>query len=82
MGLTHLINKPSEHSKFAIDKFWFILQSASKWYLITPPTVVQREDYSDIEKKVTNYEKHMQDLDKKEMFDAIKLMRYTQSNKK
>ena len=82
MGLTHLINKPSEHSKFAIDKFWFILQSASKWYLITPPTVVQREDYSDIEKKVTNYEKHMQDLDKKEMFDAIKLMRYTQSNNK
>jgi glycosyl transferase family 25 len=70
MGLTHLINKPSEHSKFAIDKFWFILQSASKWYLITPPTVVQREDYSDIEKRVTNYKSLMTDLDKEEMFKA------------
>ena len=76
MGLTHLLNKPTEQSKYAIDKFWFVLQSASKWYLIIPPTVVQREDYSDIEKKITNYEKHMQDLDKTEMIDAIREMRY------
>ena len=26
MGLTHLLNKPNETSKYAIDKFWFILQ--------------------------------------------------------
>jgi hypothetical protein len=43
--------------------------------LIIPPTVVQREDYSDIEKRVTNYEKHMQDLDKAEMFKAIREQR-------
>jgi len=67
MGLTHLLNKPTEHNKYAIDKFWFILQDLYKWYLIVPPTVVQREDYSDIEKRVTNFEKHMQDLDKEEM---------------
>ena len=78
MGLTNLLNKPTEHSKFAIDKFWFVLQEASKWYLIIPPTVVQREDYSDIEKRVTNYEKHMQDLDKTEMFKAIREQRHTQ----
>jgi glycosyl transferase family 25 len=75
MGLTHLLQKPDEHAKFAIDKFWFVLQNNSKWYLITPPTVVQREDYSDIEKKITNYEKIMVDLDKAEMFKAIKQMR-------
>jgi len=75
MGLTHLLNRPNEHSKFAIDKFWFILQESSKWYLIIPLTVVQREDYSDIEKKVTNYEKNMQDLDKAELFKAIKELR-------
>jgi glycosyl transferase family 25 len=32
MGLTHLINKPNESVKYAIDKFWFILQNNSKWY--------------------------------------------------
>ena len=75
MGLTHLINSPAEAVKYAIDKFWFVLQNNSKWYLITPLTVVQREDYSDIEKRVTNYQELMQDLDKAELFKAIKEMR-------
>jgi glycosyl transferase family 25 len=75
MGLTNLLNKPTEKSKYAIDKFWFVLQNSSKWYLITPLTVVQREDYSDIEQKVINYQKMMQDLDKTELFKAIKEMR-------
>jgi hypothetical protein len=78
MGLTNLLNKPNEPEKYAIDKFWFVLQSASKWYLITPPTIVQREDYSDIEKRVTNYGKIMCDLDKAEMFKAIREMRHKQ----
>jgi glycosyl transferase family 25 len=72
MGLTNLLNRPTEHSKFAIDKFWFVLQEASKWYLIIPPTVVQREDYSDIEKRITNYKKYMTDLDKEELFKAAR----------
>ena len=75
MGLTHLINSPGDTVKYAIDKFWFVLQNNSKWYLITPLTVVQREDYSDIEKRVTNYQELMQDLDKAKMFKAIKEMR-------
>jgi len=75
MGLTNLLHKPNEISKYAIDKFWFVLQSASKWYLIIPLSVVQREDYSDIEKKVINYQRMMQDLDKVELFKAIKEMR-------
>ena len=72
IGLTHLINKPTEHAKYAIDKYWFILQQLYKWYLIVPLTVVQREDYSDIEKRVTNFEKHMLDVDKEQMMKAIK----------
>jgi glycosyl transferase family 25 len=71
MGLTHLLNKPNELSKFAIDKFWFVLQRSTNWYLITPPTVVQKEDYSDIEKRVTKYENMMTDLDKKALFKSI-----------
>lgn len=72
MGLTHLLNKPNEKNKFAIDRFWFILQGASNWFLITPLTVVQREDYSDIEQKVTNYQEMMQDLDKVKIFEKLK----------
>ena len=75
MGLTQLIHKPASHAMYAIDKFWFLLQAVDKWYLIVPPTVVQREDYSDIEKRQTNYQKIMMDLDKKEMFDALAVAR-------
>ena len=75
MGLTQLMYKPASHTMYAIDKFWFVLQAVDKWYLIIPPTVVQREDYSDIEKKRTNYQKIMMDLDKKEMFDALAVAR-------
>jgi len=71
MGLTHLIRKPEQHSLYAIDKFWFALQKTDNWYLIIPPTVVQREDYSDIEKKRINYKEIMTDLDKKEMLKKI-----------
>jgi len=72
LGLTHLLNNPAEHTKFAIDKFWFVLQQESRWYLITPLTVVQCEGYSDIEKKVINYSKIMTDLDKEALFKAIR----------
>jgi glycosyl transferase family 25 len=82
MGLTNLLNRPTEHSMFAIDKFWFVLQESSKWYLITPPTVVQREDYSDIEKRVINYQEHMQDLDKEELFKAAREFRRQQHIRK
>jgi len=71
MGVTHLMNKPMEQTNFAIDKFWFSLQSTDRWYLITPLSVVQREDYSDIEQKNVNYKNLMLDLDKKELIEAI-----------
>ena len=41
-----------------------ILQQNDNWYLITPLTVTQREDYSDIEQRNTNYTWLMTDLDK------------------
>ena len=78
MGLTNLLNNPNAHSQFAIDKFWFVLQSSSKWFLIIPPTVIQLEGYSDIEKRVTNYGSLMTDLDKAEMFKAAREMRRRQ----
>lgn len=71
-GLTNLLNSPDEKINFAIDRYWFRLQEYDNWFFITPPTVIQREDYSDIEKRVTNYQSLMQDLDKERLFKRVK----------
>ena len=69
-GLELLIKNPEDHKIYALDKYWFKLQEKDKWFLITPLTVIQREDYSDIEERVTNYQTVMLDLDKKAFFSA------------
>ena len=81
MGLTNLIKEPHNHIKYAIDMHWFSLQKTDNWFLITPLTVVQREDYSDIEKKVINYQKSMTDLDKKEIIKRMKIYQEQQEKK-
>ena len=68
-GIKLLMKEPDKHRIYAIDKYWFNLQQQDKWFLITPLTVTQREDYSDIEKRVTNYRNVMLDLDKKAFFE-------------
>jgi glycosyl transferase family 25 len=67
-GIQQLMKNPEKHTLYAIDKYWFQLQKRDMWYLITPLTVTQREDYSDIEKRATNYSRVMLDLDKKIFF--------------
>ena len=67
-GVHKLMQDPGNHFNYAVDKYWIALQQKHNWYMITPVTVVQREDYSDIEQKVTNYEKMMVDLDKAYLF--------------
>lgn len=67
-GINKLMREPENHSLYAIDKYWFQLQAVDKWYLIIPLTVTQREDYSDIEKRSTNYSRAMLDLDKEAFF--------------
>jgi len=44
--------------------YWKSLQSMGQWYMIIPPTVIQYEDYSDIEKRNVNYQRLMLDLNK------------------
>ena len=66
-GMEKLLRTPEQHISYAIDKYWFSLQLKDNWYLITPLTVIQREDYSDIEGRVTNYAHLMTDLDKTEL---------------
>ena len=67
-GIQLLIKNPERHVIYAVDKYWFRLQEKDNWYLITPLTVTQRQDYSDIEKRPTNYTRVMTDLDKEWLF--------------
>ena len=64
VGIKQLYLEPHHHSLYAIDQFWTRLQEKDNWFLITPLTVVQRADYSDVEKKQTNYRQAMTMLDK------------------
>lgn len=65
MGINKLIRNPSQHKLYAIDKHWFYLQKVGNWFLIIPLSVIQLPNYSDIEKKNTNYTEIMTDIDKK-----------------
>ena len=78
-GIEKLIAEPENHGKFAIDKYWLTLQKCDRWFLIVPLTVVQKTDYSDIEKKMTNYKNVMCDLDKKYMFEKPISIKSTKS---
>jgi hypothetical protein len=64
-GLKLLMQEPTKHILYAIDMYWLHLQKRDNWFLITPLTVVQKEDYSDIEKRKTNYAALMTDIDKR-----------------
>ena len=63
-GILNLMKNPTDKDKYCIDKYWLHLQRKDKWYLLIPLTVIQREDYSDIEKKVTNFKRYMLDYNK------------------
>ena len=49
VGLSNLINT-NIYNLYAIDQYWKYLQKKDKWFLIIPLSVIQRNDYSDIEK--------------------------------
>jgi len=64
IGIENLMKTPDQHIIYAIDKFWIKLQKQHTWYMLAPIVAVQREDYSDIEERKTNYENIMKDIDK------------------
>jgi len=74
MGIEKLMKNPTNHTMYAIDKYWIQLQKKDIWYLLAPIVAVQREDYSDIEQRKTNYEHIMRDLDKPHLFKKIQSM--------
>ena len=67
-GIQLLCQNINLRDMYAIDQYWSKLQQRDKWLLLTPLTVTQKPDYSDIEKRVINYNKPMLILDKSSYF--------------
>lgn len=63
-GMQLLLRNPTQASLYAIDKYWLRLQKRDTWFLLVPLTVVQREDYSDIEGRITHFRSYMLNLNK------------------
>ena len=59
-GLQKLI-ETKDVSKYALDQYWKELQKKDNFLLIVPIEVIQREDYSDIQKGHVNYENIMKE---------------------
>ena len=72
-GISKLMRNPAQKIDYAIDRYWFELQRQDRWFLITPLSVVQREDYSDIEQRFTNYAHLMLDLDKQQLMQRMQI---------
>ena len=66
-GVSKLMKNPEHHYYFAIDKYWIHLQKQHRWMLLIPLIVIQRPDYSDIEKRYTDYQRLMTSVDKSDL---------------
>ena len=67
-GVKKLLNEIENKQQYALDIYWKQLQVRDNWFMIVPPTVIQYEDYSDIEGRHVNYRGLMTDLDKEWLF--------------
>ena len=63
-GIDLYMKNPDKPHLYSIDRYWFLLQNKDKWFLIVPLTVIQREDYSDIQQKNVCFRKYMLDYNK------------------
>jgi GR25 family glycosyltransferase involved in LPS biosynthesis len=57
--------QPGISNPYALDIYWKRLQPQYFWWIITPLTVTQYENHSEIENRVTNYNHLMLDMEKK-----------------
>jgi GR25 family glycosyltransferase involved in LPS biosynthesis len=75
-GINLLQLNQNKRDFYALDQYWGLLQKQDNWFLLTPLTIIQRADTSDIEKRYIDYKSAMLDLDKfeyrKQMFANIK----------
>jgi GR25 family glycosyltransferase involved in LPS biosynthesis len=76
----NLLRNPENKREFALDIYWNRLQMQDFWYMITPPTVTQYENYSDIEEKTTNYDFLMLDMDKPWFLERMRIAKEMMEN--
>jgi len=63
-GVKQLLRNPDQRTLYAIDRWWLPLQQTDRWFLISPLSVVQRGDYSNIEKRHTDFRAYMLNANK------------------
>lgn len=56
-GLSNLL-KTNSPGQYALDIYWKRLQAKDNWYCVMPALMVQKEGYSDIERKNVNYDQY------------------------
>jgi glycosyl transferase family 25 len=66
-GINKLMNNINFVNKYAVDQYWQKLQLQDKWYLLTPLTVTQKPDYSDIDKRYIDYNHLMLNLNRSKL---------------
>ena len=64
-SVKQLEKEPHNGRLYALDIYWKRLQQKDSWYMLLPLCVTQYSNYSDIEKKETNYTWLMLDMEKK-----------------
>lgn len=69
-GVSQLVREPDNKRNYACDMYWKRLQQSDRWFMLTPPTVIQYADYSNIENKEVSYGHLMLDLDKTWLFSG------------
>jgi GR25 family glycosyltransferase involved in LPS biosynthesis len=67
-GIKGLLKNPTNKREYACDMYWKRLQSQGYWYMITPATVIQYANYSDIEHRDVDYKHLMLDINKEWLF--------------
>lgn len=71
-SVSKLMKNPNNKKEYALDIYWKRLQKEDNWYLLTPLTIHQLDDYSDIENRVTTYKDMMLDIDKSKYLNIFK----------
>jgi GR25 family glycosyltransferase involved in LPS biosynthesis len=67
-GLGYFMREPEKKQQYAIDIYWKRIQASNRWFMIIPPTITQREGFSDVEQRDTNYAGLMLDMNKEWLF--------------
>jgi len=58
-----LLQKTKKKKEYSLDMYWKILQKNDKWFMIYPLTITQYPNFSNIEKRRVNFERHHLSLD-------------------